>query len=91
MRVSQIEPLKHKEPIYKLPIFDAEEETTHYILDPPPMEMYYGAQKPSAPLLPPKAVQYFHKKTLVLDLDETLVHSSFQDQGSNSIFLPVLQ
>lgn len=29
------------------------------------------------------------KKTLVLDLDETLVHSSFQPSGSYDLLLPV--
>ena len=40
-------------------------------------------------LLPPKSQQYINKKTLVLDLDETLVHSSFTPFKKNDIILEV--
>jgi TFIIF-interacting CTD phosphatase-like protein len=70
-------------------LFDLEENTKYSKFSSPPMELYYDAKKPVGPLLPPKAVQFYNRKTLVLDLDETLVHSSFEDQGANSIFLPV--
>jgi len=41
------------------------------------------------PLLPPQLPCKQNKKTLVLDLDETLVHSSFQHIENPSIVLPV--
>ena len=40
-------------------------------------------------LLPPKSPQYTNKKTLILDLDETLVHSSFTPFKENDIILEV--
>ena len=39
--------------------------------------------------LPPQFGKYKGRKTLVLDLDETLVHSTFQDEGHTDIDLPV--
>ena len=41
------------------------------------------------PLLPPKEKEFENKKTLVLDLDETLVHSSFTPFEKNDIILEV--
>jgi RNA polymerase II subunit A small phosphatase-like protein len=40
-------------------------------------------------LLPPKSQEFSHKKTLILDLDETLVHSSFTPFEKNDIILEV--
>ena len=40
-------------------------------------------------LLPPKSKELFNKKTLILDLDETLVHSSFTTFEKNDIVLNV--
>ena len=40
-------------------------------------------------LLPPKEEEFIHKKTLILDLDETLVHSSFTPFEKNDIILDV--
>ena len=40
-------------------------------------------------LLPPKLPEYLNKKTLILDLDETLVHSSFLPFPKNDIILNV--
>ena len=40
-------------------------------------------------LLPPKSAEFIHKKTLILDLDETLVHSSFMPFEKNDIILNV--
>ena len=40
--------------------------------------------------LPPQYGKYKGRKTLVLDLDETLVHSTFQEEGHSDIQLPVL-
>ena len=41
------------------------------------------------PLLPPKHVKYQHKKTLVLDLDETLVHSEITPMNNSDIILRI--
>ena len=41
------------------------------------------------PLLPPKEKEFENKKTLILDLDETLVHSSFTPFENNDIILNV--
>ena len=40
-------------------------------------------------LLPPKSSEFSNKKTLILDLDETLVHSSFVPFEKNDIILNV--
>ena len=40
-------------------------------------------------LLPPKTKEFSNKKTLILDLDETLVHSSFTSFEKNDIILNV--
>ena len=40
-------------------------------------------------LLPPKSEEFSNKKTLILDLDETLVHSSFSPFEKNDIILEV--
>ena len=40
-------------------------------------------------LLPPKEKEFEDKKTLILDLDETLVHSSFTPFEKNDIILEV--
>lgn len=37
-----------------------------------------GTCKKKSPFLKPKSKEMEHKKTLVLDLDETLVHASFK-------------
>ena len=58
---------------------------------PPPRRTAPPRKKEqNAFVLPPKSEEYKNKKTLVLDLDETLVHSSFQ-VGSQpaDIALPV--
>ena len=39
--------------------------------------------------LPPKSPEFLNKKTLILDLDETLVHSSFEPFPKNDIVLNV--
>ena len=40
-------------------------------------------------LLPPKSAEFSQKKTLILDLDETLVHSSFTPFEKNDIILNI--
>lgn len=47
-------------------------------------------QKRTEAMLPPVAEPAKYRKTLVLDLDETLVHSSFQPVERLNIVLPVL-
>lgn len=42
-----------------------------------------------APLLPPKSSRDYDKKTLVIDLDETLVHSSFKPIDNPDMVLSV--
>lgn len=44
---------------------------------------------PTAPLLPPQAAIHHGRKTLVLDLDETLVHSSFRKQAKADFALDI--
>ncbi|EEA08485.1 NLI interacting factor-like phosphatase family protein [Cryptosporidium muris RN66] len=44
---------------------------------------------PSIPYLEPQKPEYFGRKTLVLDLDETLVHSSFQPIRAASFVISV--
>ncbi len=42
-------------------------------------------------LIPPQPASKAHKKTLVLDLDETLIHSGFRPfEGGNDIVLKVI-
>ena len=54
---------------------------------------HYGAKKyflsKEMNLLPPKSPEYLNKKTLLLDLDETLVHASFISFPKNDIVLNV--
>ena len=40
-------------------------------------------------LIPPKKEEHYGKKTLVLDLDETLVHSQFKAIEKPDIILPI--
>lgn len=42
-------------------------------------------------VLPPQLPKDLNKKTLILDLDETLVHSSFSPLDSCDLILPVSQ
>jgi len=53
----------------------------------PPQPPYVARDRD--PLLGPKHPQDMHKKTLVLDLDETLVHSSFKPIPSPDYVIPV--
>lgn len=56
---------------------------TLYQLPPQPPRVYREA------VIGPKAPQDVHKKTLVLDLDETLVHSSFKPIPNPDYIIPV--
>ncbi|KAJ7072386.1 NIF-domain-containing protein [Mycena amicta] len=48
-----------------------------------------GADGQPKPLLPPLAPEHFGRKCLVLDLDETLVHSSFKPIPQPDFIVPV--
>lgn len=50
-----------------------------------------GLYRQNQNILPPQTGRDKGKKTLILDLDETLVHSSFQPVDSVDIVLPVLK
>ena len=64
---------------------------------PPLMGNYFPSTVPGSPehkdisgfMLPPIDNDMKEKKTLILDLDETLIHSSFQPVPGASIVLPV--
>ena len=47
-------------------------------------------KSPTSIYLPPQSAKYKGRKTLVLDLDETLVHSTFQQSEGTEIVLPVI-
>ena len=49
--------------------------TTGALIEIPPV---FSSDQPQKFLLPPQAPEFKGKKCLVLDLDETLVHSSFK-------------
>lgn len=59
------------------------EETAGTVIDADTMEPVEG------PLLPPQARSMKGRKTLVLDLDETLVHSSFNHTWNADFVIPV--
>jgi TFIIF-interacting CTD phosphatase-like protein len=46
-------------------------------------------RSPASIYLPPQSAKYKGRKTLVLNLDETLVHSTFQQSEGTEIVLPV--
>lgn len=51
---------------------------------------FFKAQPTAAAFLPAQFGRNRGRKTLVLDLDETLVHSSFQPVQHEDLVLPVL-
>lgn len=55
----------------------------------PFMNPYMAKQPKNNIVLPKQLKKDVGKKTLVLDLDETLVHSSFQPTGPYDLLLPV--
>ena len=75
--ITQVPQIKQKNfPIYtpsRVSAFTPTNRTTHF----------------TSKLLPPKSKKYLNKKTLVLDLDETLVHSSFTPFDHSDIVLQV--
>lgn len=52
-------------------------------------EVEYVEELPPAPFLKEQLPQHRGKKTLVLDLDETLVHSTFQEVTDYQYVIPV--
>lgn len=56
---------------------------------PPSREWIWGPEKKDPPQLGPQAGRNIGRKTLVLDLDETLVHSSFRVTKLADIIVPV--
>mmetsp|Transcript_38234 Transcript_38234/g.73318 ORF Transcript_38234/g.73318 Transcript_38234/m.73318 type:complete len:285 (-) Transcript_38234:659-1513(-) len=66
---------------YESKTLNAHNAPRRYKPVPPP---YYGR-----PMCPPKQQRDLHKKTLVLDLDETLVHSSFKPVPNADYIIPV--
>ncbi|EFO65375.1 Nuclear LIM interactor-interacting factor 1 [Giardia lamblia P15] len=62
-------------------------------LKPPPKRMYFTKIENWAPgpdaLLPPPTEDQYNKKLLVLDLDETLVHSSFNKVDNADMIIPL--
>jgi len=48
-----------------------------------------GTWKKTAPFLPNQSASHSNKKTLVLDLDETLVHASFTPVAGADVVIPV--
>jgi len=63
--------------------FKAQPEPLQTIASSRPVNINYEA------LLPPLSVRSIQKKTLVLDLDETLVHSSFKSIQNPDFIIPV--
>lgn len=54
-----------------------------------PVSRIYPSPESSEILIGPQLTDDLNKKTLVLDLDETLVHSSFNPLPSHDFFIPV--
>lgn len=67
--------------------------STKGIPKPPPKRMYFTKVENWAPgpdaLLPPPTEDQYNKKLLVLDLDETLVHSSFNKVDNADMIIPL--
>ena len=60
-----------------------------YSINPISSSLSYNLDNNEDYLLPPKSNELINKKTLILDLDETLVHSSFTPFQKNDIILDV--
>ena len=91
-RVSSNRAMRSAESITSLVTQELKEKKKQKRVLPPTSRKPFSSKKKEKCkfVLPPKSKENQHKKTLVLDLDETLVHSSFQ-QGSlpADIALPV--
>ncbi len=57
---------------------------------PVPISGRLTATKPQSRQLPVQEARHRDKKTLVLDLDETLIHSTFMRIGDVDFVIPVL-
>lgn len=62
---------------------DGELASVNRVVPPPPLKLHREA------IIGPKCQDDLHKKTLVLDLDETLVHSSFKPIPNPDYIIPV--
>ena len=60
-----------------------------FSINPISSSLSYNIDNTEEFLLPPKSKEFINKKTLILDLDETLVHSSFTPFPKNDIILDV--
>ena len=73
---------------FKNKIFSKKKSPQQKALTPSqrPKKIYLSKDKN---FLPPKSPEFLNKKTLILDLDETLVHSSFEPFSKSDIILNV--
>ena len=74
---------------YKNNVFSMQKAPETKVLTPShtrPKKIFLSKEKN---LLPPKSSEFTNKKTLILDLDETLVHSSFEPFQKYDIVLNV--
>jgi RNA polymerase II subunit A small phosphatase-like protein len=90
------EPLPPAEKEETVPVPRKDETITKTALPPPPpgpapseeTAAPEAAEQKQQWLLPPIAPHFKGKKCLVLDLDETLVHSSFKARSSSLLIIP---
>ncbi|KAG9231893.1 plasma membrane phosphatase required for sodium stress response [Amylocarpus encephaloides] len=98
VKMEQSEPLPTDREETAIPVVRRDEAVKQALPPPPPVPQQPGTSDGSAPdateqkqpwLLPPIAPRFQGKKCLVLDLDETLVHSSFKILHQADFTIPV--